>query len=286
VESLGVTRALLLAADGFNPVGRFLFLVPNLNPPALAHALIDLAKRHRRRLAFLPIVKTRLPLFTLLIFSLGRPASAQTPPAGSRPAPEANPPAAAPVTPPPAKPAPAADKPADAAPFFKEWKMEDLLPAIADLGKDRNYRNGGRVFQQAACGACHSFSTFWEGSGLAPDLTAVATKFTRDEILRSILEPSATINGQFFLTNFKLKSGAVIPGVLREVKDKKYRIAGSVAAPDVVIEIPEEDIVSEEPSPVSPMPIGLLYGFTKDQILDLMAFLDSGGNPDAPVYRK
>lgn len=178
------------------------------------------------------------------------------------------------------------DKPAEAAPFYKEWKMEDLLPAIADLGKDRNYRNGGRVFQQAACGACHSFSTFWEGSGLAPDLTPVATKFTRDEILRSILEPSATINGQFFYTNFKLKNGTVIPGVLREVKDKKYRIAGSVATPDATFEIPEEDIVSEEPSPVSPMPVGLLYGFTKEQILDLMAFLDAGGNPDASIYKK
>ena len=186
-----------------------------------------------------------------------------------------------------AQPAPASpDKPAEPAPFYKEWNMDDLLPAIADLGKDRNYRNGGRVFQQAACGTCHSFSTFWEGSGLAPDLTPVASKFTRDEILRSILEPSATINGQYYLTNFKLKSGAVIPGVLREVKNKKYVIAGSVAAPDATFEIAEEDIVSEEPSPVSAMPVGLLYGFTQDQILDLMAFLDAGGNPDAAIYRK
>ena len=34
------------------------------------------------------------------------------------------------------------------------------------------------------------------------------------------------------------------------------------------------------------MPVGLLNAFTKDQILDLLAFLDSGGNPDAPVYSK
>jgi putative heme-binding domain-containing protein len=221
----------------------------------------------------------------LVVASLLR-ASAQ-----SAPAPGAAAPAAPTVqsTPAPAAgttAAPTSEKPAEPAPFFKEWTMEDLLPAIADLGKDRNYRNGGRVFQAAACGACHSFSTFWEGSGLAPDLTPVASKFTRDEILRSILEPSATINGQYYLTNFKLKSGAVIPGVLREVKNKKYIVAGSVAAPDATFEIPEEDIVSEEPSPVSAMPVGLLYGFTQDQILDLMAFLDAGGNPDAAIYRK
>lgn len=199
------------------------------------------------------------------------------------PAPASPPAPATPGAPKEAAPA-AAESPA--VPFSKAWTMDDLLPVIADLGPDRNYRNGGRVFQQASCGVCHSFSTFWEGSGLAPDLTPVATKFAREEILRSILEPSATINGQYYLTNFKLKNGTVIPGVLREVKDKKYRIAVSVAAPDAVVEIPEADIVSEENSPVSPMPVGLLNAFTKEQILDLFAFLDSGGNPDAPVYRQ
>jgi putative heme-binding domain-containing protein len=238
-------------------------------------------------------VKIRFHLARLLALGLVLRAAAQPAPDASRPpAPAAPAPAPAASATPPAKSEPAqpatsgADKPAEPAPFYKEWKMEDLLPAIADLGKDRNYRNGGRVFQQAACGTCHSFSTFWEGSGLAPDLTPVASKFTRDEILRSILEPSATINGQYYLTNFKLKSGAVIPGVLREVKNKKYIIAGSVAAPDATFEIPEDEIVSEEPSPVSAMPVGLLYGFTLEQILDLMAFLDAGGNPDAAIYRK
>jgi putative heme-binding domain-containing protein len=234
-------------------------------------------------------MKPRPYFISFLLLCFLRTLSAQTAPVATPPVQTA--PASASVSTPAPAPVkapatPEAAKPAEPAPFFKEWKMDDLLPIIADLGKDRNYRNGGRVFQQAACGACHAFSTFWEGGGLAPDLTSVGTKFTREEILRSILEPSATINGQFYLTNFKLKSGAVIPGVLREVKDKKYRIAGSVAAPDAVIEIPEEDIVSEEPSPVSAMPVGLLYGFTKDQILDLFAFLESGGNPDAPIYSK
>ncbi len=226
------------------------------------------------------VTPSRSPLL-LLVLLLPAFLAAQS----SAPSPAGNPPAKAPA---PAEPAqPAAAAPAEPpVPFSKAWTMEDLLPFIDNLGPDRNYRNGGRVFNAASCGACHSFSTFWEGSGLAPDLTPVGTKFAREEILRSILEPSATINGQYYFTNFKLKNGTVIPGMLREVKDKKYRIAVSVAAPDAVIEIPEADIVSEENSPVSPMPVGLLNAFTKDQILDLLAFLDSGGNPDAPVYSK
>jgi putative heme-binding domain-containing protein len=225
------------------------------------------------------VTPTRSPLLFVVLLAPALLAAQSSAPAPTAQA--ATPPARATAAP---AAAPAAESPAQ--PFSKAWTMEDLLPVIADLGPDRNYRNGGRVFQQASCGVCHSFSTFWEGSGLAPDLTPVATKFAREEILRSILEPSATINGQYYLTNFKLKNGTVIPGVLREVKDKKYRIAVSVAAPDAVVEIPEAEIVSEENSPVSPMPIGLLNAFTKDQILDLFAFLDSGGNPDAPVYSK
>jgi putative heme-binding domain-containing protein len=225
-----------------------------------------------------PVTPSRSPLLLLLLPACLAAQSSAPVPAGSPPAPAAT----APATPVPATPA--ATEPA--APFSKSWTMDDLLPFIDDLGPDRNYRNGGRVFNTASCGVCHSFSTFWEGSGLAPDLTPVGTKFAREEILRSILEPSATINGQYYFTNFKLKNGTVIPGMLREVKDKKYRIAVSVAAPEAVVEIPEADIVSEENSPVSPMPVGLLNAFTKDQILDLLAFLDSGGNPDAPVYNR
>jgi hypothetical protein len=55
--------------------------------------------------------------------------------------------------------------------------------------------------------------------------------------------------------------------------------------PDVTVRVAKADIKSEAPSPVSPMPEGLLNPFTRGQVLDLMAFLDAGGNEDAAVYR-
>lgn len=171
-------------------------------------------------------------------------------------------------------------------PVEHPWTMDELLPAVADLGTGRDWMTGGRVFQQAGCGICHSFSTYWQGNGLAPDLTGVATKYTRDFILQSILEPSATLNGQYFHTEFTLKDGAVIRGSVLDVVDKKLIVAPVMMNLDVKVEIPQADVKSEKPSPVSPMPAGLLNAFSKAQIIELFAFLDAGGRQDAAVYRK
>lgn len=164
--------------------------------------------------------------------------------------------------------------------------MDELLPAMADLGSGRDWMQGGRVFEQAGCGICHAMSTYWGGNGLAPDLTAVSSKMTRDVILQSILEPSATLNGQYYHTEFTLKDGAVVRGTVVDAIGDALVVAPVMMVPDVTIRIPKADIKSEAPSPVSPMPAGLLNPFTRDQILDLMAFLDAGGNPDAAIYRK
>ena len=178
----------------------------------------------------------------------------------------------------------AAQTPAE--PFNKEWKMEDLLPALADLGTGRDWTKGRELFKQAACGICHAFANDSEGTGLAPDLTAVGSKFTRDFILQSILEPSATVNPQFMQTKFTLKDGKTFTGSVIDVVDKKIIVAPIMMAPQNTVEIAQADVKSEEPSPTSAMPAGLLNKFTKDQIIELFAYLDAGGDRSAPVYRK
>jgi hypothetical protein len=46
------------------------------------------------------------------------------------------------------------------------------------------------------------------------------------------------------------------------------------------------DVVKTEESKVSMMPPGLLYMLKEDDILDLMAYLLSKGNPDDPMFVK
>ena len=170
--------------------------------------------------------------------------------------------------------------------FYKNWTMDDLLSSVKDLGAGHDWNQGRELFKKGACGACHAFGSESEGTGLAPDLTPVGSRYTRDFILQSILEPSATLNGQFFHTTFTLKNGDVITGSVIDIVDKKILVAPVMMSPQVTVEIAEADVKSEAPSPVSPMPAGLVNEFTSDQIVELMAFLDSGGDRNAPVYKK
>ena len=164
--------------------------------------------------------------------------------------------------------------------------MDDLLPVVKDLGTGRDWAQGRELFKKAACGMCHAFGREWEGTGLAPDLTSVGSKYTRDFILQSILEPSATLNGQFYQTKFTLKDGKTITGSVIDVIDKKIIVAPIMMAPQATMEIAQADVKSEEPSSISAMPSGLLNQFTKEQVVELFAYLDAGGDRNAPVYKK
>ena len=45
------------------------------------------------------------------------------------------------------------------------------------------------------------------------------------------------------------------------------------------------DVESRVASPVSPMPAGLLGALTLEEVLDLLAYLESGGNRSHPAFR-
>jgi putative heme-binding domain-containing protein len=170
--------------------------------------------------------------------------------------------------------------------FYKEWKMEDLLPSVKDLGPGHDWNQGRDLFRKTGCGVCHAFGSESEGTGLAPDLTAVASKYTRDVILQSILEPSATLNGQYFHTTFTLKNGNQVTGSIMDTVDKKIIVAPVMMNPQATVEIAVADVKSEAPSAVSPMPAGLLNELTKAQVIELMAYLESGGDRNAPIYSR
>ena len=73
---------------------------------------------------------------------------------------------------------------------------------------------------------------------MAPDLTGLGSSVTREFILQSILEPSATINGRFFQTRFTLKNGEVITGSVIDVANKKIVVAPVMMNPQATVESP------------------------------------------------
>lgn len=112
---------------------------------------------------------------------------------------------------------------------------------------------------------------------MGPDLGSIASRFGRRDILQHILEPSVAIDDKFRHTVVMLKNGNLYAGLLQEEDEKQVRLA-SGATPDDVVVLDKTQIVSRESSPISPMPPGLLHILSKEQIADLLAYLESGVN--------
>jgi hypothetical protein len=58
--------------------------------------------------------------------------------------------------------------------------------------------------------------------------------------------------------------------------DERITLQSSPLLPDR-LELQKSEIADRRPSKVSPMPEALLNSFTEDEILDLLAYLESGG---------
>ncbi len=164
----------------------------------------------------------------------------------------------------------------------KEWKTTDLLPLLPEASKGRNFVNGKKAYEAAQCGACHRFGN--EGGASGPDLTAVASRFSRKDLLESITEPSKVLSEQYQNTVFTLKNGNEVSGrVALAVPDQVKLVVDPIAGTTVTVK--REDIAKRSVSKVSPMPEGLINVLSREEILDLLAYLESGGSADAPAFK-
>ena len=112
---------------------------------------------------------------------------------------------------------------------------------------------------------------------MVPDLTAISSRFSRRDLLDSLIDPSKVVSEQFAFTTVTKKDGAQLTGRIVEDNDQKIALVMNPLAPDAKIEIKKADIAKSEHSKISPMPSGLLNMLTKEEVLDLMAYLESAG---------
>jgi len=178
------------------------------------------------------------------------------------------------------KPAPAPE--ANRA-FVKAWRMEDLVPDLAQAKTGRSFEKGKKVFTQAQCSACHRFGG--SSGAVGPELAAVSSRLATRDILESILEPSKVVSEQYQNIVLTLKDGDVVTGRLVEANDQKL-----VLMTDPIHGNKEEflvaEVVSRRPSKISPMPEGLVNSFTEDEIWDLIAYLESSGKKSYAAFKK
>jgi putative heme-binding domain-containing protein len=158
--------------------------------------------------------------------------------------------------------------------FVRAWKPMDFSDFLkADLTK-RNPAAGEKIFQQAMCSRCHRKGNI--GYPIGPDLTQVGKRFDRSKLLTEILLPSQTIAENHQITILKLTdnrtlSGQIIPNL--DYRESTLQLAENPLHPDKITKVPKSIILTQGHAPTSLMPQGLLNMFTKDEVIDLVAWL-------------
>lgn len=167
--------------------------------------------------------------------------------------------------------------------FVKAWTMADLEGLLgAGLEGNRDFDNGRNMFGATTCFACHRFGK--EGGAVGPDLTSVRGKFSPRDLLESIIEPSKEISDQYGSTIFTLADGSQVVGRVANLNGDNLMVSTNMMDPHAFTNVDATKVVKTEESKVSMMPPGLLNMLKDDDILDLLAYLLSGGNPKDPMF--
>jgi putative heme-binding domain-containing protein len=165
----------------------------------------------------------------------------------------------------------------------KEWTFDELASAVSPLGPGRSFANGKQMFQVANCVACHKMSGV--GEEIGPDLTKLDATYTPVEILRHLLDPSLKIDDKYRANIFELHSGKVVTGMVLDENADTVRVIENPLVKAQAVVLNKADIADRAKSPTSIMPKGVLDRLTRDEILDLIAYLASRADEKSPLFK-
>jgi putative heme-binding domain-containing protein len=150
-----------------------------------------------------------------------------------------------------------------------KYQYDELLAYLGADGAKADATRGAVVFEKAQCAKCHRYGSYGKSAG--PDLTSVGKRFTRRELLESILFPSHVISDQYATKSIITTGGRTFTGMVGDAGDQ-FR----VLTEDGRIVTVEKDQVDEViPVAKSSMPEGLLNDLELQEIADLFEFLES-----------
>lgn len=157
-----------------------------------------------------------------------------------------------------------------------EWSLEDLSKAAKTGLHNRDFGNGKKMFAASGCYACHRFGN--QGGMTGPDLTSAGRRYSPLDLLDQVVHPSKVINEQFSAVKVLTLDGVVHTGVVVNLNGDSMTLNTDLTDPNKRVGIDRKEIDILEVSKVSAMPSGLLNPMTSDEVLDLVAYLLSGGD--------
>ncbi|GEP45157.1 PVC-type heme-binding CxxCH protein [Brevifollis gellanilyticus] len=155
-------------------------------------------------------------------------------------------------------------------PEAKKAELADWTKKLTPERLTKGEAVKGKVLFMAACGACHKL--YGEGGAIGPDLTG-GDRHKITYLLENILDPSAIVPADYRMSVFKLKDGRTITGVIPQQTERSL----TIQTPAERLTIEKTQIVEQTQLPMSLMPEGLLGALGEENVVHLIAYLQSLG---------
>jgi putative membrane-bound dehydrogenase-like protein len=154
-----------------------------------------------------------------------------------------------------------------------EAKKAELADWTAKLTPERLAKGEaakGKLIFGAVCASCHKL--YGEGGMIGPDLTG-GDRHKLTYLLENIVDPNAIVPADYRMSVFKLKDGRTLTGVIPAQTERTV----TVQTPAEKLTIEKSQITEQQQLPMSLMPEGLLTALGEENVVHLMAYLQSLG---------
>ena len=166
----------------------------------------------------------------------------------------------------------------------KNWTVDEVTALTTGGLKGRDFTNGEAMYRSIMCATCHRFNG--DGGSIGPDLTGAGNRYTMRDLMENIVDPSKVISDQYDSHEITKKDGTVIVGRIVVEENGKVFIMTNPFAPNDQMAINESDIAKKGTRKISMMPPGLINTLNQDELLNLIAYLVSGGNAKDKAFQK
>ena len=164
----------------------------------------------------------------------------------------------------------------------RPWTMEDVLRLAKTEMRGRDFAQGARSFAAAKCSTCHRFDG--NGGATGPDLTSVASRFSYKDLAEAMIHPSKVISDQYRASIIVTENGQMVTGRIVGETETELTVQTNPEDAREVKTIEKSAIEEMNPSKISLMPDKLLDVLNQEELLDLLAYLMSRGNPNDPMF--
>jgi len=146
------------------------------------------------------------------------------------------------------------------------------LPPVAELVKRKGDAAKGQALFAGAgtCAKCHVVAG--EGKAVGPDLSGVGAKLSREALWESLLAPSAAISHNYETWTLVGEDGRSVTGLLVSKTPAEVVVRG---ADGLDVTMAAGDVAELVKQPVSLMPADLATTLSVDELVDLVAWLET-----------